>query len=113
MPAVRSRAFCDGTSSWSQAVRTADILGAMHLRRLPPTCARSPPGSTVRFLNLVAGQRERACFERVCLWCARGGPCPQGRRSRLDQLISGRGRRGQEERVSVEGSELRSSLLEA
>jgi hypothetical protein len=29
--------------------------------------------------------RGRSGFEPVCLWCARGGPCPQGRRSRLDQ----------------------------
>ena len=37
-------------------------------------------------------RHERGSLEPVCLWCARGGHCPQGRRSRLDPLISGGGR---------------------
>jgi len=63
-------------------------------------CAWSPTARSCPFRSRV---------RVVCAW--RG--LPQSRRSRLTQPISGGGRRGQDERVSAERSELRSSRLDA
>ena len=70
----------------------AEFLGA---RRLLPTwawpCLALRHGSPALACDVV----RSASVEPVCSWCARGGPCPQTRRSRLGQLKSGGGRRGQ------------------
>ena len=58
-------------------------------------------------------RRDRARFDLVCPWCARGGLVPHSRRSRLTLPISGGGRRGQGESVRTERSSPRSGLLDA
>jgi hypothetical protein len=66
-----------------------------------------------RCFRLVPRLRQRVRLELVFAWCVRGGACPYSRRSRLTLPMSGGGRRGQEEPVRAERSELRSSLLDA
>src|SRR3954471_19010259 len=68
-----------------------------------PTCCRFPG---------LAGGGGIVSVSIPCVWCARGGLDPHFRRSRLTLPMSGGGRRGQEEGVSAERSEVRSRPLD-
>jgi hypothetical protein len=118
------------TSAVRSGLRGAGVWGALPPGRAPvragqdPTswvrcicggCGRVDGGSRSglqRRIRSMWRRRDRARFDLVCPWCARGGLVPHSRRSRVDQPISGAARRCPGKGVRPERSEPQSGGLD-
>jgi hypothetical protein len=108
----RSSVQLPGSDSLETGLEPQELLGAMHLRRHRGFWSGGCSALQRRCCGWSATTRSCAFRSRVRVVCGWRG-LPQSRRSRLTLLISGGGRRGQDEADRPERSELRSSPLDA